>query len=38
MKTSPALPLHVIEAFHLMWGNFPENVILVQKNRYVNVY
>jgi len=23
----------VIEAFHLMWGNFPEPVMLVHKNR-----
>lgn len=35
MSTSPVLPNHVIEAFHLMWGNFPENVTLVHKSRYV---
>ena len=26
---------HVLEAFHLMRGNFPENVILVDKSRQV---
>jgi hypothetical protein len=35
MQTSPTLPEHVIEAFHLMWGNFPENVTLVHKSRHV---
>lgn len=27
--------LNVIEAFHLMWGNFPEPVTLVHKSREV---
>jgi hypothetical protein len=34
-KTGSELPEHVIEAFHLMWDNFPENVILVHKSRQV---
>jgi hypothetical protein len=24
---------NVVEAFHLMWGNFPEPVMLVNKRR-----
>jgi hypothetical protein len=35
MQTSPSLPGNVIEAFHLMWGNFPESVTLVHKSGYV---
>jgi hypothetical protein len=35
MSATPLLPGQVIEAFHLMWGNFPENVTLVHKSRTV---
>nr|NJM03946.1 hypothetical protein [Desulfobacula sp.] len=35
MQTNPSLPEHVIESFHLMWGMFPENVMLVHKSRQV---
>ena len=35
MKNSPELPQSVIDAFHLMWGNFPEPASLVHKTREV---
>ncbi len=35
MQALPSLPDAVIEAFHLMWGNFPEGVSLVHKSRQV---
>jgi hypothetical protein len=31
-NSQPVLPEKVIEAFHLMWGNFPEPVTLVHKS------
>ncbi len=35
MQSTPSLPQEVIDAFHLMWGNFPERVSLVHKSRQV---
>ena len=35
MSAKPELPEKVIEAFHMMWGNFPEPVTLVHKSFYV---
>ncbi len=35
METAPSLPKEVLNAFHLMWGNFPEGVSLVHKSRQV---
>ena len=32
MSDKPNLPEKVTEAFHLMWGNFPEPVTLVHKS------
>ena len=35
MQHNPALPSAVIDAFHLMWGMFPESVTLVHKSKQV---
>ena len=35
MSAEKNLPAAVIEAFHLMWGNFPEPASLVHKSREV---
>ncbi len=35
METAPSLPQEVLNAFHLMWGNFPEGVSLVHKSKQV---
>ncbi len=35
MSLKNPLPADVIEAFHLMWGNFPESATLVHKSREV---
>ena len=35
MKTAPSLPQSVLDAFQLMWGNFPEPASLVHKSREV---
>ena len=35
MQSAPYLPQDVVDAFHLMWGNFPESVSLVHKSRQV---
>lgn len=35
MDTIPSLPDSVIDAFHMMWNNFPEPASLVHKSRTV---
>ena len=35
MSSEKSLPASIIEAFHCMWGNFPEPVSLVHKSREV---
>ena len=35
MELKHPLPSAAIDAFHMMWGNFPEGVVLIHKSREV---
>lgn len=35
MNLQHPLPESVVSAFHMMWGNFPENVTLVHKSKEI---
>ncbi|EHJ47992.1 hypothetical protein DFW101_1986 [Solidesulfovibrio carbinoliphilus subsp. oakridgensis] len=35
MAEQPVVPQHVIDAFHMMWGPFPEVVMLLHKSRVI---